>query len=96
MKEDTLKYKIGIGLIPKIGPVLAKSLVTYCGSIEGVFREKGRNLSKIPGIGEKIASYVIDNNVMRKARNEVEFVIKNNIKSFFYLDDNYPEIDLHD
>ena len=91
MKETTLKYKIGIGLIPKIGPVLAKRLITYCGSIEGVFREKGRNLSKIPGIGKKLAGYIVDNNVMEKAEKEVEFMIKNNIKSLFYLDDNYPE-----
>jgi DNA processing protein len=91
MQAVNLKYKIGIGLIPKIGPVLAKRLVTYCGSIEGVFREKSRNLAKIPGIGDKIASYIIDNNVLKKAEKEVEFVINNNIKSLFYLDDNYPE-----
>ena len=91
MQTDNLKYKIGIGLIPKIGPVLAKRLISYCGSIEGVFREKGRNLAKIPGIGDKIAGYIIANNVLKKAEKEVEFIIKNNIKSLFYLDDNYPE-----
>ncbi|UCH14174.1 MAG: DNA-processing protein DprA [Bacteroidales bacterium] len=91
MNENTLKYKIGIGLIPKIGPVLAKRLVSYCGSIEGVFREKSRNLSRIPGIGEKIAGYIVENDVMEKAEKEVEFMIKNKIKSMFFLDDNYPE-----
>jgi DNA processing protein len=91
MQTDNLKYKIGIGLIPKIGPVLAKRLVTYCGSIEGVFRENSRNLSRIPGIGNKIASYIVDNNVMEKAEKEVEFLINNKIHSLFFLDENYPE-----
>ena len=91
MQTDNLKYKIGIGLIPKIGPVLAKRLISYCGSIEGVFRERGRNLAKIPGIGDKISSYIMDNNVLEKAEKEVEFITKNKIKSLFYLDDNYPD-----
>ncbi len=91
MQTDDLKYKIGIGLIPKIGPVLAKRLISYCGSIEGVFREKGRNLAKIPGIGDKIASYIINSNGLERAEKEVEFITENKIKSFFYLDDYYPE-----
>jgi len=91
MQTDNLKYKIGLGLIPKIGPVLAKRLISYCGSIEGVFREKGRNLAKIPGIGDKIAGYIVDNNVLEKAEKEVEFITENKIKSLFYLDDYYPE-----
>ncbi len=91
MQTDNLKYKIGIGLIPKIGPVLAKRLVAYCGSIEGVFREKNRNLSRIPGIGHKIASYIVDNDVMEKAENEIEFLTDNNIHPLFFLDENFPE-----
>jgi DNA processing protein len=34
MAEELLKYKIGIGLIPKIGPVLTRRLISYCGSAE--------------------------------------------------------------
>ncbi len=91
MKNDDLKYKIGIGLIPKIGPVLTKRLIAYCGSAEGVFREKGRNLLKIPRIGDKLADYITCNNVLEKAEKELEFITKNNICTLFYLDENYPE-----
>ena len=91
MNNDDLKYKIGIGLIPKIGPVLTKRLIEYCGSVEEVFREKGRNLLKIPRIGDKLASYITGNDVLEKAEKELEFITKNNIKPLFYLDDNYPE-----
>lgn len=91
MNNNDLKHKIGIGLIPKIGPVLTKRLITYCGSLEEVFKEKGRNLSKIPGIGDTLAHYIKENNVLEKAEKEVEFIVKKNIKSLFYLDENYPE-----
>ena len=55
--QEDIRYKIGIGLIPKIGPVLTKRLIAYCGSAEGVFHEKKARLSKIPGIGEKLATH---------------------------------------
>jgi DNA processing protein len=91
MNDDSLKYKIGIGLIPKIGPVLARRLVTFCGSIEGVFREKGNNLSRIPGIGKKLAGYIAEKTVMERAAREVDYIAANNIKPVFYLDSGYPE-----
>lgn len=91
MKNDDLKYKIGIGLIPKIGPVLTKRLIEYCGSVEGVFREKGKNLLKIPRIGDKLANYITDNKVLEKAEDELDYITKNNIQVLFYLDEDYPD-----
>ena len=31
-----LKYKIALTLIPGVGNVIARNLVSYCGSVEGV------------------------------------------------------------
>ncbi|MBN1417084.1 MAG: DNA-processing protein DprA [Bacteroidales bacterium] len=91
MAEELLKYKIGIGLIPKIGPVLTRRLVSYCGSVEAVFREKRANLEKIPGIGDKLADYVYNNDVLKQAEEEITFIEKNNVTALFYLDEDYPE-----
>jgi DNA processing protein len=38
--DENLKYKIAISLIPNIGDILAKRLVSYCGGVEAVFKEK--------------------------------------------------------
>ncbi|MBN2275462.1 MAG: DNA-processing protein DprA [Bacteroidales bacterium] len=91
MADELLKYKIGIGLIPKIGPVLTRRLIAYCGSAEAVFREKRTNLEKIPGIGDKLADYVFKNDVLNKAEEEISFIEKNKVKAVFYLDNDYPE-----
>jgi DNA processing protein len=91
MDTNQLRYKIGIGLIPKIGPVLTKRLVAYCGSAEQVFRAKKAALARIPGIGEKIAEYIITNRKLDVADIEIDFIDRNQIKALFYLDDNYPE-----
>ncbi len=87
---EDLEYKIAISLIPGIGSVTARNLIAYVGSVEGVFQEKEKNLLKIPGVGEVNAQKVVRQNVLERAKKEVEFILKNRIKTFFYLDENYP------
>jgi DNA processing protein len=90
MSDDSLKYKIGITLIKGIGNNLAKNLITYVGSVEGVFREKQSNLAKIPGIGEIISNDIVSQNVLARAEQEIEFIQKNKIQTRYYTDRNYP------
>ncbi|MDP3914273.1 MAG: DNA-processing protein DprA [Bacteroidota bacterium] len=87
---ENLAHKIAISLIPGIGAVTARNLIAYVGSVEGVFQEKEKNLMKIPGIGEVNAQRVVRQNVLERAKREVDFILKNRIKTFFYLDENYP------
>lgn len=87
---DNLAYKIAISLIPGIGSVTARSLIAYVGNVEGVFQEKEKNLMKIPGIGEVNAQKVVRQDVLERAKREVDFIRKNQIQAFFYLDENYP------
>jgi DNA processing protein len=88
---DDLRYKIGIGMIPKIGPVLTKRLIAYCGSAAGVFREKKDHLAKVPGIGDRLIDHIVSHKNLEAADREIEFITKNKIRALFYLDDNYPE-----
>ena len=87
---DNLAYKIAISLIPGIGSVTARNLIAYVGSVEGVFQEKEKNLLKIPGVGEVNAQKVVRQNVLERAKREIDLIQKNRIQTFFYLDDNYP------
>jgi DNA processing protein len=87
---NQLAYKIAISLIPGIGAVTARNLIAYVGSVEGVFQEKEKNLMKIPGVGEVNAQKVVRQNVHERAKREVDFILKNKISAYFYLDENYP------
>jgi DNA processing protein len=91
MNTDQLRYKIGIGLIPKIGPVLTKRLIAYCGSAEGIFKEKRTRLAKIPGIGKKLVDLIMANRNLDRVDQEIEWLQKYGIDVLFYLDDDYPE-----
>ena len=87
---NDLKYKIGIGLIPGIGDILAKKLISYCGGVEAVFSEKKTALMKIPNVGEILANSIINHDVLAKAEKEADFIFRNHISYSFYLDDDYP------
>jgi DNA processing protein len=88
--QDHLDYKIALTLIPGIGSVTARNLIAYIGSVEGIFREKEKNLTKIPGVGEVNAQRIVNQKVLDRAKREVDFIQKNQIQTLFYLDENYP------
>lgn len=88
--DDNLKYKIGITLIPGVGHVTAKTLISYCGSAEAVFKEKIKTLLKIPDIGEVTAEAIVKQDILDRAEKEIEFITQKNITPLFYLDKNYP------
>jgi DNA processing protein len=90
MPEVSLKHKIALGLIPRIGDINARKLVSYFGSVEAVFHEPYSNLIKIPGIGSGIAKYISDRSYLETAEKEAEYLTRNKIKTYFYLDNDYP------
>jgi DNA processing protein len=93
--EENLKYQIALSLLPGIGDIRAKKLVSFCGSVEAVFREKRALLEKIPGIGLKNIKQIIKPLVFDRAEEEIRFIRKNKIQPMFYLDESYPKRLLH-
>lgn len=90
MSTVSLVHRIALGMIPGVGDITARKLVSYAGSVEAVFRESFRNLTRIPGIGEALAAAVAGHEYLPDAEREAEFVERNKIRVFFYLDDDYP------
>jgi len=86
-----LPYRIGLTLIEGIGDVNAKNLLAYCGSAREVFFQKKSHLLKVPGIGEYLAKSIINSkNVLIRAEEEVDFILKYKITPLFFTDENYP------
>jgi DNA processing protein len=92
MDQKELIYQIGLTLLPNVGDVNAKNLVSYCGSAAQVFSTKEKLLQKIPGIGEINAKHIVNNkSVLKRAEKEVEFILKYKIKPLFFSDEDYPQ-----
>ena len=89
--NESLVYKIALSMIPGIGGVLARNLVAYIGSVEGVFGETVKTLTKIPGIGEINARRIKENIMLAKAEKETEFIQKKNINVLFYTEKEFPQ-----
>jgi DNA processing protein len=90
MNNSALRYKMGITLIKGIGNNLAKNLIAYVGSEEGIFKESQKNLAKIPGIGEVLSKEIVNADVLKRADQEIEFIIKNKIIPYYFTDREYP------
>lgn len=88
--NNNLLYKVALSMVPGIGDSLARNLVAYVGSVEGVFKEPASRLKKIPGIGDVYADRIKNNEILATATAEIEFSQKHGIDIYFYLDENYP------
>ena len=77
-------------MIPGVGGILARNLVAYVGSVEGVFAEPLKSLMKIPGIGEINAKRIKNKSAFQNAEHELRFIEKYGIKVLFYTDKNFP------
>ncbi len=90
ISDETFVFRIALTMVEGVGDVLARQLISYCGDVEAIFKEKKRSLEKIPEIGPKTAASIISFKNFKRAQEELLFVKKHGIKMHFYLDDDYP------
>jgi DNA processing protein len=83
-------YQLALALLPNVGPISARNLVSYSGSLEAVFENKKRQLTQIPGIGLSIADAIVKKSSFEDAEQQLERIAKNGVKTLFYLDNDYP------
>ena len=85
-------YQIALSLFPRIGSVNARRLVAYLGSVNTVFECNKKQLQEIPGIGEALIKIVINQRdvVLKMAEEELRFIEKYKLQTFFYLEKNFP------
>lgn len=78
-------------MVPGLGPVNTRNLVSFCGSVEEIFRQNGRKLQTIPGIGPRTARQVVNQKVFGEAEKELNFIRKHGIEALFYTEARYPQ-----
>ncbi len=88
--NEALKYTIALKLIPGVGDAMAKHLINLFGSPEAVFKEKKEALLQVKGIGERLVSSVESRTILRRAEEEIEFIEKRKIKTFYFKGADYP------
>ncbi len=90
--NNELFYGIALSLMKGIGDANAKTLISYAGSAEKLFKTPASKLQRINGIGPKTAETFKDTkDVLLRAEKEITFIEKNNINIYFYYDKKYPK-----
>lgn len=74
-----------------IGDIVAKKLITHCGSAQGVFEAKKNRLTGIDGIGEMVYRNLQDSRIFKLAEAEMKFIQQSGINVCSYLESGYPE-----
>lgn len=89
--EEELLYQIALSQIPGVGNQTAKKLLAYFGSMEDLFNKKYHQLLKVNDIGPVLAKAISQKIYFKKAEEIFQKVQKNNLKTFFFLSNDYPE-----
>ena len=82
--------RIALTFINNIGGVNARNLINHCGSVQEIFDSTKKSLTKIPGIGDKLANTIVQKAYWQDAEREWKFIQQEKIKPLFYLDKNFP------
>ena len=88
--DNNLIYKIALTRIPRVGSVIAKNLISYCGGVKEVFSRPKHFLKKIPGVGEVLANNINSYKNFENDNLEIDFINQNQIDVHFFLDESYP------
>jgi DNA processing protein len=86
-----LIYQLALTEVPHIGQVHAKSLSEHFGSAEEIFKAPRGLLEKIDGIGEIRARSIKYFKNFKGAENEIRFIHKYKIETYFLTDRGYPQ-----
>ncbi len=90
MNQNDLYHTIALLKVPGVGDVLAKQLISHCGSPEEVFRTSKKHLLQISGVGDVLADNLLRANTFDEAEKEMEFCSKNEIEIIPYSSKSYP------
>ncbi len=77
--------------IPGIGHVLARTLISYLGSAEAVFRATKAQLMKVPGVGEVLATTIRKPGPLAAAEALLSKAQKQHDHLVFYTDAAFPQ-----
>jgi DNA processing protein len=88
--SQQLVYEVGLGLLPGIGNLLTRQLVSYCGSPRQVFQTPPGRLLKIPGIGKSHIRNLPLATVLKQAEAIIRQAEKDQASLLFYTHPEYP------
>jgi DNA processing protein len=85
-----LHRAIALSMIDGIGAKHAKNIIAYSGSLEEFFSKRSLKKLAVPGISNERLTQLDRKSALIAAEKEMTFILKNNIRAHFYLEQDYP------
>lgn len=90
VSEEEQLYSIALTMIPGVGHIGAKRLVDGMGSAADVFRLRNELPDRLPGVSRRIVEALDAPRAIERAREELAFVQKKQIRCLTLADEAYP------
>ncbi len=90
MDEEKI-YQVALSMVPGVGDINAKTLISYCRTAGEVFKCAFGKLSAIPGIGRITAEAIKQFRNFDEAEREVVKCKESGVEILFYTDKRYPK-----
>lgn len=90
-RGNEMKYWLWLMQIPRLGPILAKTLLEKFKSPQGVYEASYDALISVDGIGEKLARRISDSKSFDQAYKTLRQLRKHQIKLLTYDDPYFPD-----
>ena len=87
----SLIHQIALTKVKGVGPVVARHLISHFGSAEAIFSASRKQLTTIPGLGNRLAESVLGTQALHDAEAELPFIEKHGIQVLFWGDEDYPK-----
>jgi DNA processing protein len=91
MTEKELFHLLALQQVDGVGDIIAKKLISHCGSAEAVFKTKTTQLAAIDGVGSILLKNIRNKKVFEKATQELQFIQNNDINVNCFQDESYPD-----
>lgn len=83
-------YSLALSKTYGIGPAIAKKIMEIYPTAEDLFKESRKALKTIFGTKEKTIEAILNKTMFADCEKELNFIINNNIKAYFFKDEDYP------
>lgn len=90
MNEREVVASLALEQVSGVGPISAKRLKEALGSAEAVFARRTELSRLIPGVSARIVESLADPTVFDRARRELEFALKHDIRCLCLGEPDYP------
>lgn len=87
--EDLL-YKVALHSVEGVGSVTARQLLAAFGDARSIFEARRKELTLLPNITDAIAQQISAGQALLKAEEELRWLERYDIQTFFIQDGNYP------